>query len=265
MACPCHTIDGQRVLCHRIAENRPAAVEARGADGRTAYRDIRFMEAVAVKIYIGRRHCAGTHRIRGEPVFIIPRGLPAHGIILQRQRIAALKQPHTLRAGRGCRPCGSIFCRDLRPIKTLRAVILHLEHGISGVNPGAEDKIHLFKFAERCCTIVAGRNPQRISGYIVTASGTESSIEMGQRHPVQSAERNGIARCSAAARSIAARYDARDRCVALKHELIVRCTSRCCHIKGAKNIPGPYDAVDGQLIIVHIARCGRVDANGGKR
>ena len=21
MACPCHTIDGQRVLCHRIAEN----------------------------------------------------------------------------------------------------------------------------------------------------------------------------------------------------------------------------------------------------
>ena len=222
MACPCHTIDGQRVLCHRIAENRPAAVEARGADGRTAYRDIRFMEAVAVKIYIGRRHCAGTHRIRGEPVFIIPRGLPAHGIILQRQRIAALKQPHTLRAGRGCSPCGSIFCRDLRPIKTLRTVILHLEHGISGVNPGAEDKIHLFKFAERCCTIVAGRNPQRISGYIVTASCTEPSIEMGQRHPVQSAERNGIARCSAAARSIAANDKPRDSSAAREDDLVFR-------------------------------------------
>ena len=54
------------------------------------------MEAVAVKIYIGRRHRAGPRRVRGEPVFIIPRGLPAHGIILQCQRIAALKQPHAL-------------------------------------------------------------------------------------------------------------------------------------------------------------------------
>ena len=147
----------------------------------------------------------------------------------------------------------------------MRTIILHLEHGIAGVNPGAEDKIHLFKFIERCCTIIAGRNPQRISGYVVTASGTEPAIEMGQRHPIQTAQRDGIARCCSGARSIAARYDARDRRVALKHKLIVRCTSRCCHIKGTKNLPSPRDAVNGQFIVVHITCCGRIEANGGKR
>ena len=139
-----------------------------------------------------------------------------------------------------------------------------MQHGITGMDARPEDKVHFFKITDGGCTVIARCDLEHIS-CCRARTAAESSIEMCTSIAVQSAERDGIARCCAAARSIAARYDARDRCVALKHELIVRCTSRCCHINGAKNIPGPYDAVDGQLIIVHIARCGRVDANGGKR